>query len=773
MTERHGEQVDEAARLRGMARPQNDYFDRLHRRLLDDGYPPHEALRAVFEAYLDGKPQATMRLSPTRAERDRWFWSSGFVGLCSSRDWGSDAGILALTRYLSQSKVLVDGLVEGMARSAPEALVVAMRRASLVLAPDSPQLQALRAVRTLSPIVDEAVRVHDVLVGDLREREVELARGKAMLEDSTAFELLVLASLYAYEHLVPHTMTGKSLVEERGDRLDVHWDAINDLLTWKLRTTQRETLKLDDEVIAASLKRYLSPLLFPDREPPTELVARLQAFAGLLAAQIELNAFLSRSVDAHCFDDSVRFVLADNRRLLLEEIDPAAKTKWFRDGKKLELLPGYWLHRAFHDFAASDMVHVRIGRPENSAENRLAYIRAMATQLRLREVYGVADTVTAHTGETADMFQALLSLELTARFFMLDFIVPFVEGAEQTGDWLVSLRGLAMGGLINGMQNRFPLTWSGRAEKVSKTTGWTVTPSQPAGSARMAAAILDFWTHDMVSEAERLQKGEPGLAPRLIERPYLKFGHQLVQLPWVAALQSNSTAAINNLRRLAARRGEAAEETRRIESQLATLLRGRGFRVLLNWQPPAERRDAGEVDVIAALNGHLFVLEVKSTYIRRSMHEAWLHASTTLRKAGLQLRRKVDVVQWVLGTDAELCEALGFARGQPPQRVHGWIVDTSIESDHERFSGFLKVSLEEVIVALRDDRHLLGDPEGLWSGQLPAARQAADQEVHASLYPAGFSAERFVEVVEGELVWAEFGVGPDPAWGKTRLFRES
>ena len=138
------------------------------------------------------------------------------------------------------------------------------------------------------------------------------------------------------------------------------------------------------------------------------------------------------------------------------------------------------------------------------------------------------------------------------------------------------------------------------------------------------------------------------------------------------------------------------------------------------------------------------------------MLEAWLHASTTLRKAGLQLRRKVDVVQWVLGTDAELCEALGFARAQPPQRVHGWIVDTSIESDHERFSGFLKVSLEEVIVALRDDRQLLSDPEGLWSAKLPAARQAADRQAHASLYPTEFSAERFVEVVEGELVWAGF-----------------
>ena len=643
MPELHGEQVDESARPRGVAGPLNDYFDRLHRRLLGDGYPPLEVRRAVFEAYLDGKPQAAGRLKPTRADRDHWFWSSALVGDCASSDWGSDAGILALTRYLSLSKVLVDGLVEDMARSAPEALVVAMRRARLVLAPDSPQLQALRAVRTLSPIVEEAVRVHDVLVGAHREREVELARWKAMLEDTTAFELLVLASLYAYEHLVPHTMSGKSAAEERGDRLDVYWDAINDLLTWKLRTAQQETLKLDDEVIGRSLKRYLSPLLFPDREPPTELMVSLQAFAGLLAAQIELNAFLSRGVDAHCFDDSVRFVLADDRRLVLEEIDPAAKAKWFRDGKRLALLPGYWLHRAFHDFAASDMDHVRIGRPENEGENRLAYIRAMATGLRLREVYGVAETVTSPTGEAADIFQALLSLELTARFFMLHFIAPFVEAAEQTGDWIVSLRRLAMGGLINGMQNRFALTWSGRAEKVSKTTAWTATPSQPAGSARMAAAILDFWTHDMLCEAERLQKGEPGLAPRLIERPYLKFGHQLVQLPWVAGLQNNGTAAINNLRRLAARRGEAAEETRRIEGQLATLLRGRGFRVLLNWQPPAERRGAGEVDVIAGLDGHLFVLEVKSTYIRRSMHEAWLHASTTLRKAGLQLRRKVDI----------------------------------------------------------------------------------------------------------------------------------
>lgn len=740
-----------------MAGPGGGYFDRLYRRLLDEGRSPADARLAAFDAYLDGKPQASGKLKPTRHERDNWFWGSELVGACGPEDWCTEAGTLALARYLSQARVRIGGLVECVARMAPGALVVAMRRARLVLTPDSPHLRDLRSASALSADVGESLKVHDVLVVAHRERQVGLQRCQATLADTTAFELLVLASLHAYEALVPHRMTGQSFVAEQQGRLDVHWDAINDLLAWKLMTAPAENLNLDDERMGHSLKRYLSPLLFPEREPPRDLLDRMQAFAHLLAAQIELNEFLSRSVDAHCFGDSVRFVSIDDRQLDLVESDPDAKSKWQRDGRKLELLPSYWLHRAFHDFASSDMAHARIGRPENQDENRLAYIRAMAIRLRLREVYGVEDAVAAPTGESTDLFQALLSLELTARFFMLDFIAPFVEGAERAGDWIASLRQLALGGLANGMQNRLPLTWSARAEKVAKTTGWTVTPSQPEGSARMAAAIVDFWTHDMLAEAERLRKGGPGLASRLIERPYLKFGHQLVQLPWVAALQNNGTAAINNLRRLAARREEAAAETRRIESRLAEVLRGRGFSVLLNWEPPPQWRDAGEVDVIAARDGHLFILEIKSTFIRRSMREAWLHASTTLRKAGLQLRRKVEAVERIVAADEATRNALALSHAGPPSAVHAWIVDTSIESDHERFSGFLKVSLEEVIIALRDDRRLLGDPDGLSSGRPSAKLDPVEDSVSSTLYPSGFDAARFVAVIKGELVWEDLG----------------
>ena len=80
---------------------------------------------------------------------------------------------------------------------------------------------------------------------------------------------------------------------------------------------------------------------------------------------------------------------------------------------------------------------------------------------------------------------------------------------------------------------------------------------------------------------------------------------------------------------------------------------------------------------------------------------------------------------------------------------------TSIECDHQRFAGFLKVSVEELLIALRDDRHLLNDPEGLLAGndRVDRSRDADTSRATWTLYPDGFSAERFIAVVETEAVW--------------------
>ncbi len=176
------------------------------------------------------------------------------------------------------------------------------------------------------------------------------------------------------------------------------------------------------------------------------------------------------------------------------------------------------------EFACSELAHQTIGRPENHDGNQLAYLKAIQTKLRLMEIYGLGATVHSESGEAVDLFTALLSLELMSVFFERDFLMAYAQDLEQSGNWLGALGRLAIKGLADGMQNRFPLTWSDREEKIRRITGWTVNESHPKGDPRMAAAVLDFWTCDWVAMGKRLRDGGSGLEPELFERPVIKMG---------------------------------------------------------------------------------------------------------------------------------------------------------------------------------------------------------------------------------------------------------
>lgn len=697
----------------------------------------------VLEAYLDGKPSSQGKHKRTQASRDAMFWSSACVVDASMDVWGSELGGLVLARYLAQDQAANEALLARIAESAPEAVILAVRRSELVLRPLSPRRAELERAASRAPAIAEQCRILALFDLAHRERIAELEAGKARLASLGAFELLIHASLYAFEHLVPRNFKLPRLPD--APDLQEAWAAINDLLVWKLATASKAATQLSERDVALAVRAQLSPLLFPSAESPAAALGVRRAFAETLAAQLELNSFCSRSLEAFGYADEIRFVRVEGR-LEIVEVDADIRRRWRCDGDRLGRLHGYWLCRALELFADSGLAYTSIGLPENHEENRLAYIKALRSRLRLQEVYGIADVVTADSGARVDLFQTLLSLELMSAFFQRDMLQAFARHEAETGDWLSALTRMAFGGLVGGMQNRFPLTWSDRRAKVERLVGWTASAEHPEGDPLAAAAILDFWSRDLHEWARRLQGGEKGLQPELHERPVLKMGSQLVQLPWVVGLQNNSTAAINNLRRLGARRGEVKAETARIEAGLARLLETRGFRVVLNWQPPrCVEDDPGEVDIVCARDGLVFVIELKSTFLRQSQKDAWLHATTTLRKAGRQLARKVEAVRRALLEGVDPCPALGLAPGQPPV-LHGWIVDTCIEADHQRFGGFLKLSFEELLIALRDDRHLLNDPGDLLAGPAVPAP--------GTLYPDGFSAGRLLEVIEGEEVWA-------------------
>ncbi|MFC5771692.1 hypothetical protein [Thauera sinica] len=63
--------------------------------------------------------------------------------------------------------------------------------------------------------------------------------------------------------------------------------------------------------------------------------------------------------------------------------------------------------------------------------------------------------------------------------------------------------------------------------------------------------------------------------------------------------------------------------------------------------------------------------------------------------------------------------------------------------------------MEEIQIALHDDRRWLNDPEGLFrtgSGDAPIPTDATAEPAD-TLYPGGFSAKRFIDVIESAEVW--------------------
>ncbi len=157
--------------------------------------------------------------------------------------------------------------------------------------------------------------------------------------------------------------------------------------------------------------------------------------------------------------------------------------------------------------------------------------------------------------------------------------------------------------------------------------------------------------------------------------------------------------------------------------------------------PVIDGDNAGEMDLICHLDGMVLLLEVKSGFIRASLSEVWLHRTNTLRKAARQLRRKRRALEPLLQADESLKKELKLPAVDHGLTLHSWIVDTSIECDGELIDGFRVVSREVIEVALNDQKHYL---------------QPFDAETASkpkTLYPMGFSAQAFVEVVMAEATW--------------------
>ncbi len=559
-----------------------------------------------------------------------------------------------------------------------------------------------------------------------------IASAEKQLEHLSLLEFFSYLSVLAYQAFSD---------DAADDRSGQQWKVYNRIILRKLRACPEEDFRLNESRLGQSLKRHLSPIIFPGSS--TADVARcrenLECLAVLIAATQERIDY-EGSIDWFCFDPECRYQLKPGESVIYNQSE-AGTERWQRAGRKSDLLWHYWMSRAVQAFVDSGLAEQVIGSPENHELNQLAYIKAMRSELQLQQIYGLDDRLSLSNGTQVQLHHMLLASELTSVFFQSQFIQPFQDYLHESGVLAHALGRLAMDGMLSG-ENRFPMTWSEEEEKIRRIKGWTVSEEHPRGSADSAKAILKFWTSDLKALSQQLQQ-QPGMpAPRLYEQPFYKIGRYSFQFPWVGAQQNNLTAAINNLRRVNVRRADVQAETQRVELALAESLRQRGFAVEVGYRPPVtDEDDPGEVDLICQRDGILLLIEVKSGYIRSTTHEVWLHRTNTLRKAAWQLRRKRIAVAKALAADQDLRFRLGYQGQQPEADLRAWIVDTSIELDGLSVDGFRVVSREALEVILRDEKHLLRPLNQL------------DEVGRDSLFPDGFTAGRFIVVVESDELW--------------------
>lgn len=514
-------------------------------------------------------------------------------------------------------------------------------------------------------------------------------------------QLLSLLELLSYLSVLAYARLG----EADDDPAGMDWVAYERIILRKLKTCSESDFRLSTDVLGRSLRQHLSSILFPQPGEGAECVVNLETVGVMIEATRELIDY-ERSIDWFCFDSECDYQLKSGQSVIFNKTDEGT-LRWQRTERKSQLLWYYWMRRAVDVFAASELAGQVIGSAENHEANQLAYIKAIRSQLYLQVVFGLGESIRLRNGTDVSLHHAMLASELTNAFFEQAYLQPYRRYLADSDDPIAALGRLAFEGLLQG-ENRFPMTWSELPEKVERIRAWTVSDKHPSGDPEAAKAILQFWTSDLQALSEQIKQAPNQPTPRLYERPFYKVGRFSFQFPWIAGRQNSLTAAVNNLRRVEARRLELRSETERVEHELAASLRQRGFRVVVGYQPSRkDEGDAGEIDLLACLEGVLLLLEVKSGFIRSNGHEVWLHRTNTLRKAARQLKHKSPAVLQALTEGSVLRDELGLGISGPLPDLHAWVVDTSIELDGEVLDGAPVVSREVIEVALRDEQHHL------------------------------------------------------------------
>src|SRR5690606_36902524 len=480
---------------------------------------------------------------------------------------------------------------------------------------------------------------------------------------------MAFGSLYAYQYLIPNQDYFAHLPYQfdstENNSAETVWKAFDHIV----KTSRKNTKKLTEQSLALALRNKLMPFLIGEGMSVL-LQDQYEFYKKLVAIKIEILNYKRNVLESFCFDKQVNYKL--NNSELIYTNTKEKKDNW---SEKNALLISYWLGVGAEKLLKSDAIYSIINTGDNLEANAIALSKAFGIQEQLAQVYGITEF--SINNQKLNAFETMITMTLSQAHYLKDHIERFMRFLPNSEDKLDALTQLNMHGFVIG-ENRMPFTFAKREDKIKRMSSWVQGASNNIKKKKMDE-ILSFWSCDLYDNDD---------VSTFQQKPFYKIDDFIFQFPWLTAYQNLNTTMTNYFRKLHKNRFELKGETNQIELTLAEKMHHLGFEVFPQLVP--EFKDVGEIDLIAIHGNHVIVAEVKSTYIRSSIQEIYEYRNFTLNKASYQLDKKVEYIKKYFLKEFfdDISEVV----------LHTWIIDTTLEFDHEYFGDHLKVSLDEVII---------------------------------------------------------------------------
>lgn len=623
--------------------------------------------------------QSTPPKLPENSNKFQVFWQSGFIAGIQPIHLRNLNYRIAFAQYLRYCNI-DDKLCQHIADICPESFVLSIRKSGIIGNIQHKNWQALAKLCQASP--HDELRAFIMVAEHLRQEYEQRLNAYNTLKQTinlSQLGIMIYSSLYTYEYLFPEPVSeidGISIPYQIDPSCPITMSDLWEAFDTIIRQTAATKNTVTEKNLALILRNKLMPFLSGEGMTPL-LLQEYEQFKDLVALRVEIDLYKNFVFNAFSYQEETTYSLCDGQLHLNKASKQDTNENFY---EKFSIIRSYWQWRGLQECQETPYF-LRLDRGKNVEGNSIALCETQAVILRLQEVFGIYDHISNQNRFA--LFDAVLFIMLSQQFYLHDFVNKLSAMRKNGISPFESLLLLLIDGLSIG-ENRFPIIFSEKKRKAERMSSWILS-GNAAEKKKSAAAILDFWSQNL----REINSGS------FQELPYYQIDNIVLSLPHRFATQNLHTAVINHFRKLNKNRVSLHQETNRMEIQLVDLFKKHGWQVLVQHHP--EDKEAGEIDLIVIANNHVLVIELKSSFIKQNIREIYEYRYFALGKAAYQLSRKCAYVQ------ETLLPRLGYDTKQIS--LHSWIVDTTLEFDHQHINGHLKISLEEMLIHLNQHIH--------------------------------------------------------------------